>query len=120
MVDQHSITCLDIKMVILGRLMEEIERSINQAEQDAMQASDEAMRLMVEFGDDSLLMGFVGEANQFKLEARSLRARSKAISQQVQSLERNVSSQFLEVEVKDFVTRTGRLKEVVLEISRND
>lgn len=100
--------------------MEEIERLINQAEQDAVQASDEAMRLMVEFGDDTLLMGFVGTANQLKLDVSNFRAGLHSIRRQAQSPERNASMQLLMVEARDLGSRASKIKETVLEISRND
>lgn len=100
--------------------MDEIERLLAESEQDAITASDEAMRLMVEFGNDSLLLGFVATANQLKLEAANLRARSRTMRQQTQSSTRNASIQLLSLAVNDLRVRAGKFKETVMEISRND
>lgn len=85
-----------------------------------MQASDEAMRLMVEFGDDSLLMSFVGTVNQIKLEVGTSRAILRAIRSQSQSSTRNMNIQLLATNVNDLRIRASKFKESVLEIGRND
>lgn len=100
--------------------MEQIERLLAEAEQDAVQASDEAMRLLVEFRNDNLLLGFVAKANQFKANIKTLQARLQQIRPLVPSSARNIKIQFLLVQARDTRLEVSRFKENVMEIARND
>jgi hypothetical protein len=72
------------------------------------------------YGDDDLLMSFVGSANQIKLDATIFRAKLNAIRQQAQSPKGNASVQLLMVQSKGLGVRASKIKEIVMEISRND
>ena len=100
--------------------MEEVEQLIKEAEADVITSSDEAMRLMAQFGNDALLLDFVATANQFKSEANLIKLQLRQIQSQVPSQARNASIQVLLTRVSLFKAETARFKSVVLEISRND
>jgi hypothetical protein len=100
--------------------MEEAEQLIKEAEADVTSTSDEAMRLMNRFGSDALLLDFVSTANQCKNKISLIQLRLVQLRNKASSDSRNTDLQILLVEAKALKTETGRFKEIVGEIGRND
>jgi hypothetical protein len=100
--------------------LNEVEQLLREAEADVTLGSDECMRLMVEFGNDSVLQGFVAESNQFKADIKLLQVQLRRLKQEIPSVERNAKLQIFLAQVKATRLSAGRFKERVMEISRND
>jgi hypothetical protein len=100
--------------------MEEVEQLIKESESDVINASDEAMRLVTEFGNDVLLLDFVATANQHKNQISLMKLRLVQLKNEASSDSRNTELQVLLLEAKALKAETGRFKELVREIGRND
>ncbi|HAJ64314.1 MAG TPA: hypothetical protein DCP31_37995 [Cyanobacteria bacterium UBA8543] len=103
-----------------GKKLEEIDRLLAEALEDATIASDEAMRLMAGFGQDPLLLNFVSTSNQYKMDIATLKAKLLQLRQEMPSSARNLKVQILLAQATATRTRAGRFKETVMEVGRND
>lgn len=103
-----------------GCSIDEIERLLAEAENDANDVSSTAIRLSNKFGSSQLLSDFIAEANRIRDKSRRQRLQFRQIMQEPASAERNVRLQLLLTETSQTRIEVTQLKSLMEEISRND
>ena len=99
--------------------MDEIERLLQEAEEDVLAASDAVIGLTTRFGSDQLLLELIAECNLRRQQVALHRSRLSSIKASL-TAESLVELQLILAQVTELRSACNRAKQLAEELKRND